>query len=108
MFSKHTTCLLLSTFGVAVLMAAITSNTTTGDNMRGLFGDSEESRGQAEPFAECVYRPANKHIFSVTVERINHQVVVEEQAEFISETLIHERQPHTYPAVAYVNEYQQD
>lgn len=70
MFSKHTTFLLLSTLGAVVLMAAITSNTAAGDNMRRLLSGGEESRGRAEeePFAECVYRPANKHIFSVAAE----------------------------------------
>lgn len=76
MFSKHTTFLLLSTLGAVVLMAAITSNTGVGDNNhaesyspRRLLGGGEEFRGRAEePFAECVYRPKNKHIFSVAAE----------------------------------------
>ena len=76
MFSKHTTFLLLSTLGAAIVMVAVASKPAAGGNNHAEsyspwrhMGGGEESRGRAEePFAECVYRPTNKHIFSVAAE----------------------------------------
>ena len=75
MLSKYT-ALLLFTFGAALLMAwdaMRTASSSVDDRvegydvwrrMRGGNGGEQE----IEPFAECVHRPKNKHIFSVDAE----------------------------------------
>ena len=85
MLSKHTALLLLSTFGAALLMARAATRTTTSSSLESYYnalrGDGggrgrgknvrdEEliKREKREPFAECVHRPKNKHIFSVDAE----------------------------------------
>lgn len=86
MLSKHTALLLLSTFGAALLMAWAATRTTVSSPTSSLVsyynawrgnggaggktGREEElvNREKREPFAECVHRPKNKHIFSVEAE----------------------------------------